>query len=80
MMQKLSGTTGMKNLLAQLNTIISVKHVTNSVKSGMLPATSGVLQGLVLVLMYINDLSSHVDCSVGLFADDIFMGHMIHDE
>ena len=54
--------------------------VLDKAESGMLPATSGVLQGLVLVLMYINDLPSYVDCSVGLFAGDTFMGHMIHDE
>lgn len=46
-----------------------------------LPVTSGVLQGLVLgptpFLVYINDLSDHVDCSISLFADDTFIYQVV---
>ena len=47
--------------------------VLDGAKSVLLPVTSGVLQSSLLdpvLLVYIYDLPSHVDCSVGLFAED----------
>ena len=47
--------------------------VLDGAKSVLLPVTSGVLQSSLLdpvLLVYIYDLPRHVDCSVGLFAED----------
>jgi len=57
--------------------------IINGTKSSSLPVTSGVPQesvlGPVLFLVYINDLPSQVDCSVGLFADDTLMYQVVNN-
>jgi len=55
--------------------------ILNGTKSSSLPVTSGVPQGsvlgLVLFLVYINNLPSQVDCSVELFADNTLMYQVV---
>ena len=79
LMQKLSGNPDIEiYLLNWMHDFLcnrSQTVVVDGAKSASLPpVTSGVPQisvlGLVLFLVYINDLQSYVDCSFGLFAND----------
>ena len=56
--------------------------IVEGVSSNVVPVTSGVLQGTVLVillfLIFINDLTESITSSVKLFADDCLVYHTIH--